>query len=133
MIKIPNLLSRLYINYWNEIADIFCEMKWYFNYSSFVISSLWGMKWHHFFTRLSFHFMTRDSASPRHLSWNETQDSWRNVISLHPKWWNNSRLVMKYHFITQKMSAIVHIYNHEKNPCQINFSRHNFSVENNYN
>ena len=31
------------------------------------------------------------------------------MMSFHStKWWNNSRLVMKYHFIPQKMSAIVH-------------------------
>ena len=87
-------------------------VKW--NYiSSLVLSyfiTLGEMKWH-FFTSLEFHFMTSDEAKPSHESWNETKDEWRNVISFHPKWWNNERRVMKYHFISQKMSAIVHFNN----------------------
>ena len=37
------------------------------------------------------------------------------MMSFHStKWWNNSRLVMKYHFIPQKMSAIVHFTHFKK-------------------
>ena len=49
---------------WNEMI---------FHYESWVISSLCGMKWHHFFTSLEFHFMTSDEAvaESRVMKWNE--------------------------------------------------------------
>ena len=110
-LEIMNLiLSRLYINYWNEIADIFCEMKWYFYYSSFVISSLFWNKMTSFLhsSFVSFH----DSwLGYRLVTCHEMKLKTREeMMSFHStKWWNNSRLVMKYHFIPQKMSSITHL------------------------
>ena len=64
-------IVRLTINYWNEIAENSGVEKW------------------NIITRLSLnqnHFITRDSASPRHLWWNDfdsTPDSWWYFIFQH--------------------------------------------------
>ena len=97
---------------WNDISITRLSLFHHFEEWNDIISSL-------VFRFISW-LMTRLRLVTCHEMKLKTREE---MMSFHStKWWNNSRLVMKYHFIPQKMSAIVHF--------SINSSKYPYYIQN---